>query len=137
MQCLINSCFTKFFWGEIQCSPVSWYISHRGLCIVMRIVSWLCWWYTALVHRGVCVCVCMREWVGVLILHSRCFRVSPLHCCAIFYASWGICRLYTQKYFQFFCHFPFISYGRSSFLRALSFFESCPQFFCVFTYQVP
>ncbi len=48
MQCLINSCFTKLFWGEIQCSPVSWSISYRGLCIVMRIVLWLCWWYTAL-----------------------------------------------------------------------------------------
>ncbi len=50
MQCLINSYFTKFFWGEIQCSPVSWYVSYRGLCIVIRIVSWLCWWYTALTH---------------------------------------------------------------------------------------
>ncbi len=29
MPCLINSCFTKFFWGEIQCSPVSWYVSYR------------------------------------------------------------------------------------------------------------
>ncbi len=48
MQCLINSCFTKFFWGEIQCSPVS----YRGLCIVICIVSWLCWWYTALVHTS-------------------------------------------------------------------------------------
>ncbi len=41
MQCLINSCFTTFFWGEIQCSPVSWYASYRGLCIVIRIVSLL------------------------------------------------------------------------------------------------
>ncbi len=38
MQCLINSCFTKIFWGEIQCSPVSWYISYRGLCIVTLLV---------------------------------------------------------------------------------------------------
>ncbi len=22
-QCLVNSCFPKLFWGEIQCSPVS------------------------------------------------------------------------------------------------------------------
>ncbi len=29
LQCLINSCFTQFFWGEIQCSPVSWYVSYR------------------------------------------------------------------------------------------------------------
>ncbi len=41
MQCLINSCFTKNFWGEIQCSPVSWYVSYRGLCIVMCIVTLL------------------------------------------------------------------------------------------------
>ncbi len=53
MQCLINSCFTKFFWGEIQCSPVSWCVSYRGLCIVIRIVSWLCWWYTALIYSDI------------------------------------------------------------------------------------
>ncbi len=34
MQCLINRCFTQFFWGEIQCSTV----------------PWLCWWYTALLY---------------------------------------------------------------------------------------
>ncbi len=31
MQCSINSCFTQFCWGEIQCSPVS----YRDFC----------WWY--------------------------------------------------------------------------------------------
>ncbi len=34
---------------------------------------------------------------SVSILHSWYFRVSPLHCCAFFSASWMICILYTQK----------------------------------------
>ncbi len=36
VQCLINSCFTSFFWEEILSSPVSWYV----LYLIMASVSW-------------------------------------------------------------------------------------------------
>ncbi len=90
------------------------------------------------------MCVC------VLVLHSWCFRVSPHHCCVLFSALWQICRLYTQKFAECLCFYQFPIHflwsvifqtedhkSDNFFLRPLSLLESSPQFFCVFTFQMP
>ncbi len=44
MQCLINSCFTKLFWGEIQCSPVSLLVIHSTniYCVCVCVCMYVC-----------------------------------------------------------------------------------------------
>jgi len=76
------------------------------------------------------------------VLHSWCFRVSPLQCWALFFLHRGRFVDCTHKNSQSFCvfvNFPFISYGRSFltkehkcdyfFLRPLSLLGSWPKFF--------
>ncbi len=64
MQCFINSCFIKLIWGEVlsvKFSAVLYRDTYRGLCIVIRIVSWLCWWYTAL------IIITWRSWLVIFV----------------------------------------------------------------------
>ena len=92
----------------------------------------------------------MCVWFFLSVLHSWCFRDSPLHCCVLFFLhrGWFVdCTHKKTQYFHIFANFPFISYVGSFltrrpwvwlfFLRPLRLLKSCPQFFGVFIYQVP
>ncbi len=41
-------------------SAVPYSDTYRSLCIVIRIVTWLCWWYTALLDTGVSVLILIK-----------------------------------------------------------------------------
>ncbi len=76
-------CFTLFMFKSItHYSPSTFFCIVVELLIVLYIVA-----VTGTVHMAVCVQVCMS--VNVLILHSRCFRVVSLHCCAIVFCIVG------------------------------------------------
>lgn len=96
------------------------------------------------VHLCVCVCECIVVFCTTDVLESHPFTVV-----CFFSGLWLICRLYAQKnsVFSYFCQFPIhflwpVILTRRPwvwlfFLRPLRLFKSCPQFFCVFIYQVP
>ncbi len=81
--------------------------------------------------------------MDVLVLNSWCFRVSPRHCCVLFFLHCGRFVDCTQKFAEFlcFCQFPIhflwsVIFDQRAqvwlfFLRPLSLLESSPQFFCV------